>query len=259
LQRVSSAQVRWIGYTVIADLQDWFHESCLNLTRSDLGENEEVPVRPYPQPGQATVLVDETAPPPPQTACLPRETPSAPSSSQRVGEEEDEDDEESNLLLRSEEHDCLICAECVNGNELLLSRAGRPGWMMIVPDQSGGMTVVGRPEPDIARSSETAGAGKEVGRVKLNVEAGVESVADIVGRGVLLTGGKRTRDEGAGEVWPELLKRAKVEGNRPAYNSSETSRKGDVFLSFGEREKLKTELSVSYLPSNQSAWVTYID
>jgi E3 ubiquitin-protein ligase UBR7 len=104
-------------------LQDWLHESCLNLV--------------VPEP--ATTLTGTNAP-----------------------GNDDDDDEEKEVLIPSETYDGLICASCVSGNAYLQENAGQPGWMIIEPSENGVHQVLGRERPleSDAHGSRVA-AGKD--------------------------------------------------------------------------------------------------
>ena len=113
--------------TVIFTLQDWFHESCLNL--------RERPTSREPSPA----VEDQKAP------------------EQNALEENENEDARSEIsdtssnglpppLITASMYQSLICADCVRKNNILKSWAGTPGIMMVVRDQpEEKWQIIGRP------------------------------------------------------------------------------------------------------------------
>jgi E3 ubiquitin-protein ligase UBR7 len=140
---------------------------------------------------------------------------------------EDDEDEEKDVLIPSESYDGLICAACVDGHPLLKEHAGKPGWMVIEPTDTGSYEVMGRLDT-AQRDTE----GKEAGKAEDDMP----------------TLGKRPAED---DLTSDGAKRARV--------GEETSKslqgKRDVFLAHGIREQLESTLSVRQpvVPSNSQA------
>lgn len=185
----------------MADKQDWYHESCLNLL------------------------------------------PLNPKSDEPLNTATDEEDEEKESLIPSETYDGLICAACVAGHPVLKDRAGSTGWMMIVPKEDGGFEVLGRPSlpTDTATKVELA----DEKDVKPSEDPIVLSEADRAGTAPP----KRSAEDHLEEESHSVKKaRPSTPGVKPEpdHAGSPTSGgAGDVFLAHGEREKLKSSLTVS--------------
>ena len=108
-------------------LQDWFHESCLNL--------RERPTSREPSP-----------------AVEDQEVPEHNALEENEGEDarsEVSDTSSNGLpapLVTASMYQSLICADCVRKNNILKSWAGTPGIMMVVRDQpEEKWQIIGRP------------------------------------------------------------------------------------------------------------------
>ncbi|ODO11468.1 hypothetical protein I350_00248 [Cryptococcus amylolentus CBS 6273] len=190
--------------------EDWFHESCLNL-RLPASITSEANTEQLPTPVTASS----------QPLGEPVPAFSAPSVDAQAAEEEDDDDER--VLIPSDTYDSLICSACVRSNPFMKSQAGKGGWMMIEPSSSGSWEVIGK--------SATGSDSQIVDEMKNGKRALQENEADAHAKKIKLD--DATVQASSGEETSDW----KWQG------------KGDVFLSHGIREKLKTQLDESTIAS----------
>ncbi|TYJ56609.1 hypothetical protein B9479_002701 [Cryptococcus floricola] len=190
--------------------EDWFHESCLNL-RLPASIESEATTEQLPTPVTASS----------QHLGEPVPASSAPSVDAQAAEEEDDDDER--VIIPSDTYDSLICSACVRSNPFMKSQAGKGGWMMIEPSSSGSWEVIGK--------SVTGSDSQSVDEMKNGKRALQEDEADAHAKKIKLD--DATVKASSGEETSDW----KWQG------------KGDVFLSHGIREKLKTQLDESTISS----------
>lgn len=166
-------------------------------------------------------------------------------------EDDEDEDEEAAVLIPSDTYDGLICAGCVQRHPFVRDRAGKDGWMVIEPDESGSSwKVVGRrtseeeKKPDVQQEEVIAdgkpGPGGLPETVKRPVEDGGEE-----------RDAKRSRlEEGgtAGALVEEGVVKSESTAvpGKPILQGERSSKgAGDVFLSYGIRDQLKASLDVS--------------
>ncbi|WVQ71554.1 hypothetical protein IAR50_001093 [Cryptococcus sp. DSM 104548] len=148
--------------------------------------------------------------------------PPSASSVDRQAVEEDDDDEER-VLIPSDTYDSLICSACVRSNSFMSGQAGKDGWMIIEPSSSGTWEVVGK--------SSTESDSKEVDEMK---------------------NGKRPLEAVDEDANAKKLKLDDISVNTSSKEETSTWKwqgKGDVFLSHGIRENLKSQLDESTIAS----------
>lgn len=140
-------------------------------------------------------------------------------------------------LIPSESYDSLVCGACVRKHPLLARKAGMPGWMIIEPDAaSGEMKVIGRlsdgADPDARDKAKKEDPSPEESRPQKR-----EAEEDGAERP-----GKRAKPEepgGSSDTRSSEASSATEQHSTPRGH-------GDVFLADGIRERLKTELDVSF-------------
>ncbi|WVQ78008.1 hypothetical protein IAT38_000089 [Cryptococcus sp. DSM 104549] len=201
--------------------EDWLHETCLNLRQPLVAAADPIPTA---KPSSAAATSDPSV-------SAPTDVPpssSTPTNNDANEEEEEEDDED--VLIPSESYDGVICAQCVQSNPFLRSKAGSKGWMIIEPSEDGAWKVIGREE-----------------EVSVEVkEEGKEEIGDTV------AGAKRIREEEDGE---EASKKVKLDGEAPVevapqiQSMPEWKGKGDIFLANGIRESLKLTIDATTIAS----------
>lgn len=169
----------------------------------------------------------------------------------RIGDrqpEGDEDDDETRVLIPSDSYDGLICAACVEYNDICRSRAGTRGWM-IIEQSSEGPIVVGRDTKDagdVATGSESeaevesrpkrkreAEESSSVKRTKTDADADAESSTAAISKS----------GDGADANQSGTNHKVSVPKSEKAV-VKESKSKRDVFLAHGIREQLQTELDV---------------
>lgn len=144
----------------------------------------------------------------------------APSVLATEEDEEEEGEGDEQVLIPSDTYDSLICGECVLSNSFLTSQAGKEGFMIIEPRESS-WVVVGR---NIRQEDEVT--------VGLGEKRGLEESQETSKR-VKLDDGSEARE-------------------RDAFTDSERRKgKGDIFLAHGVRNRLKFQLDVCILFTDQ--------
>jgi E3 ubiquitin-protein ligase UBR7 len=193
-------------------MQDWFHESCLNL-RERPSSREPTPEAPEPQTTDPEPnLVDETD-----------ETASSSASSSGLPPP----------LLTASDYDTLICASCVSRIPTVARYAGTPGALMVTRANSESPWKVHQvPSPDeddLAGGSPAASDPGGPKRPRSPTSAGAPEA-------------KRLR---VGEESSEVLCRAPLADLTAQRVKSDPSLgTGDVFLTDGWRERWCRCLSV---------------
>jgi len=144
------------------------------------------------------------------------------------GDDDDADDDEATVLITSDTYDGLICAVCVKTHPFIRDRAGRDGWMMIEPfEGTEGFKVVGQ--------SEEAKEEKPEREQEHGIKRSTEDEAEGPAKKPRLENGDVKQDPA---ISPASAGHASKE-------KPELKGKGDVFLAYGVREKLKSTLDVS--------------
>lgn len=164
-------------------LQDWFHESCLNLRKREISDGPKVEGDGKPQT--------------------------------EAGGPDDEEDEEADCLIPSETYDSLVCGACVRKHPLLTRKAGTPGWMIIEPDPvTGEMKVTGRSgdEPRPAAKEEVKEDGAPAADIKSQKREAEDGDIDRPGKKVKVEEESQPMDLQAGDVEP-ASESAKLKGH----------------------------------------------
>ena len=152
-------------------------------------------------------------------------------------DDEDDEDDEAASLIPSGAYDGLICAGCVRRHAFVNERAGKDGWMMIVPNDEGdGWGVIGR-RLEAKEEKDRAGS-PEVGEKRYLDNEEMEETA------------KRPRlENGVNGIEPTVT--VELNAENAVARSFEWTREaqGDVFLAEGVRDKLKATLDVGTPPN----------
>lgn len=158
---------------------------------------------------------------------------------------DEEYDEEKESLIPSDTYDGLICAACVAGHPVLKEKAGSEGWMIVEPKEGGGFEIVGR-----SKWSDEADAKTDI------VSNGEKQDEGNVGQGATehqSTSTKRPAEDQA-EEGNHIIKKPRTELSSSITDlevvSSTLKGNGDIFLAYGQREKLQKELTVSFGPAH---------